>query len=98
MVAELSDEEVAVITTPILAAAEEDYRARLAQEQQQEYEQKLKRYEQEFSQKITAQYPIEEAVRTGLISFQQMLGLHDEDIARIEQPLIVPREAAYQRH
>jgi hypothetical protein len=93
----LNDEEVATISTPILAAAEEDYRARLAQEKQQEYEQKLKRYEQEFSQKIRAQYPIEKAVRTGLISFQQMLGLHDQDVACIEQLLIVPREAEYQR-
>ena len=94
----VTDEEVATIAPPILAAAEEDYQARLVQERQQEYEQKLQRYGQEFTRAIAAGYPIEESVRAGLTSLQQSLELRDEDVARIEQPLIAPQEAAYQHH
>ena len=93
----VTDEEVATIAPPILAAAEEDYQTRLVQEQQQEYEQKLKRYEQEFSRAIAAGYPIEESVRAGLTSLKQSLELRGEDVARLEQPLIAPREVEYQQ-
>jgi formylglycine-generating enzyme required for sulfatase activity len=93
----VTDEEVATIAPPILAAAEEDYQARLVRERQQEYEQKLNRYEKEFSRSIAAQYPLEEAVRAGLTNLQQSLGLRDEDVARLEQPLIAPREVEYQQ-
>ena len=93
----VTDEEVATIATPILAAAEEDYQARLVQERQREYEQKLQRYGQEFTRAIAAGYPIEESVRAGLTSLQQSLELRGEDVARLEQPLIAPREAAYQQ-
>jgi len=93
----LTDEEVAAIAPPILAAAEEDYQTRLVLEQQQEYVQNLQRYEQEFSRSIAAQYPIDSFVRDGLRKFQQSLELSDEDVAQIEQPLLAPKEAAYQR-
>ena len=93
----VTDEEVATIATPILAAAEEDYQARLVRERQQEYEQKLQRYGQEFTRAIAAKYPIEESVRAGLTSLKQSLELRGEDVARLEQPLIAPREAAYQQ-
>ena len=93
----LTDEEVAAIAPPILAAAEEDYQARVVLKQKQEYEQKLQRYEQEFSRSIVAQYPIDSFVRAGLKQFQQSLELSDDDVARIEQPLLAPKDAAYQR-
>ena len=89
----VTDEEVATIAPPILAAAEEDYQARLVRERQQ----KLQRYGQEFTRAIAAGYPIEESVRVRLTSLQQSLELRSEDVARLEQPLIAPREAAYQQ-
>lgn len=93
----LSDEEVEAIAAPIFAAAEEEYQGKLQRQAQQEYEQKRQRYGQEFSRAIEAEYPIGNSVRDGLINFQQSLGLSDEDVARIEQPLVAPREVAYQQ-
>jgi DNA replication protein DnaC len=46
---------------------------------------------------INAGYPIEDLVRKDLRSFQQSLELSDEDIERIEQPIIAPKQAEYQQ-
>jgi formylglycine-generating enzyme required for sulfatase activity len=93
----LSDEEVGALATPILAAAEEEYQAGLKREQEQEYQQKLQRYEQEFRRAIEAQYPLDSFVRDSLRQFQQSLGLSDINVAQIEQLIIVPKEAEYQQ-
>jgi formylglycine-generating enzyme required for sulfatase activity len=93
----LTDEEVEEISTPILETAEATHQEKLRQQAQQDYQANLQRYEQEFRRVITAGYPIEETVLAGLRSFQQSLGLRDGDVTRIEQPLIVPKEAEYQR-
>jgi len=93
----LTDEEVEEISTPILETAEATHQEKLRQQAQQEYQANLQRYEQEFRRAITAGYPIEETVLARLRSFQQSLGLRDGDVTRIEQPLIVPKEADYQR-
>jgi TIR domain len=65
--------------------------------EQAEYEQKLQRYEQEFSQAIAAQYPIVKSVQAWLTSLQQSLELRNEDVDRIEEPLIAPKKAVYQQ-
>ena len=57
---DLMDFDVEEISQPILKLAEKDYRAKQLQQAQQEYEQKLQRYEQEFSQAIAAQYLVNE--------------------------------------
>jgi formylglycine-generating enzyme required for sulfatase activity len=85
----LSAEEVEAIEAPILAAAEEDYQAKLVEGR----EQKLNRYQQEFRQAVAAHYPIASSTRNDLEQLQQFLGLSNEDVARIEEPL---RKAAYQ--
>jgi formylglycine-generating enzyme required for sulfatase activity len=90
---ELTDREIADISQPIF----DEYHAQKVQQTQKEYEDKLQRYEQEFRRAIVAGYPIEEAVRTGLSSFQQLLGLSNEEVTRIEQPLIAPKKVEYSR-
>jgi hypothetical protein len=67
------------------------------QERQRKYQENLQRYEQEFTRAITAQYPIDSFVRDGLTKFQESLELSDEDVARIEAPLVAPKKAAYEQ-
>ncbi|MBD2080621.1 SUMF1/EgtB/PvdO family nonheme iron enzyme [Leptolyngbya sp. FACHB-17] len=97
---QLTDEEVETIADPIFEAAEEEYREKLKQQErqrQQEYQVKLQRYEQEFTRAVDSQYPIDSFVRSELRKFQQSLKLSDEDVARIEEPLITSKEQAYQQ-
>ncbi len=82
----LTDEEVEQISKPILEAAEVKHQGKLRQQ-----------YEQEFKQVIEAGYPIDEVARDGLKNLQQSLGLSDENVASIEQPIIAPKEAEYQQ-
>lgn len=65
--------------------------------EQAEYEQKLQRYEQEFTRAIKAGYPIDSFVRDALNQFQRSLELSDEDVAQIEAPLVAPKEADHQQ-
>ena len=67
------------------------------QRERQEYENKLQRYEQEFTKSIQAGYPLDEYVRDGLKNYQRTLELTDEDIARIEQPILAQEETKYQQ-
>lgn len=85
----LTDEEVEQISKPILEAAEVEYQAKLRQ-----------RYEQEIKQVIDASssYPIDEVARQGLKNLQQSLGLSDENVARIEQPIIEQEKAKYENN
>ncbi|MCY7278120.1 MAG: RDD family protein, partial [Phormidesmis sp. CAN_BIN44] len=64
---------------------------------EQDYQQKLQRYEQEFSRAIRSSFPVDNYAREGLKNFQQVLDLKDEDIARLEAPLLKTREAEYQK-
>jgi GUN4-like/Caspase domain len=73
---ELQDGDVAPIQDEIksqLMAEEEAYRR------------KLRHYEFEFSQAIGLGLPISSFTRDGLKKFQQLLGLCDEDVIRIER-------------
>lgn len=70
----------------------------LRQEQEQvAYAAKLKTYEQEFARAVQAEYPLSLQVIDELKSVQQRLGLTDEAIRPIEQPIREPAEAKYQQ-
>nr|WP_242033558.1 GUN4 domain-containing protein [Phormidium sp. FACHB-592] len=100
----LRDEDIARARQPLVQPAEVRYQEKLRQEanrqrQEQarvEYENRLRRYEEEFTKAIAAQYPLDSFVRDGLTKFQQSLELSDKDVARIEAPLVAPQEATYQ--
>ena len=101
---DLRDEDIARVEKPLIQQAELRHQEKLRQEaerQQQEqekaeYNNKLQRYEQEFTKTIQAEYPLmHQPVLGELKSFQQQLGLKDEDIARIEQPIYELAEAKY---
>jgi tetratricopeptide (TPR) repeat protein len=64
--------------------------------QKAEYENKLQRYEQEFSSEIEAEYPLRQESVDWLKNLQQQLGLKDEDIERIDRPIRERAEAKYQ--
>ncbi|MBR8837548.1 MAG: GUN4 domain-containing protein [Stigonema ocellatum SAG 48.90 = DSM 106950] len=67
------------------------------QREQLEYENNLRRYEQELSVALKAGYPLDEFVRNALKKIQQSLGISDEDVVPIEQQLLAPKQAEYER-
>jgi len=80
-------------------AAERQRQEAKQQRQEQEkaeHENKLRRYEQEFAKAIQAEYPLNQFVLDGLKTFQQQLGLKDEDVIRVEQSIREPAESKYQ--
>ncbi|MBG1267898.1 caspase, EACC1-associated type, partial [Nostoc sp. WHI] len=93
----LRDEDVAAIKLEITSATGAEYQ-KLVQIQKprekEEYKNKLRRYEQEFTKTVQAQYPLDEYVRIGLKQFQQSLELRDEDVTQIEEPILAPTEEA----
>lgn len=93
----LRDEDIKGIEQPLLQQAEITYRQKLIQEQEQaEYENQLRRYEQEFAKAVQLEYPLNRGVLAGLKNFQQELGLKDEDVARINRWVCEPAETKYQ--
>jgi len=108
---ELRDEDVARIERVICELAETKYRENLrqkeeAEKQQQkkleqqfkiEYEDNLRRYEQEFAKSVEAEYPLSQEAWNGLKKLQQQLNLKDEkDIARVERTIRESAEVKYQ--
>ena len=67
------------------------------QQEQEDYENKLQEYKQEFALVIERGYSLDGRVRDTLKDFQNWLGLTDEDIARIEQPILAQEEEAKRR-
>lgn len=65
--------------------------------EQAEYAAKLKTYEQEFARAVQTEYPLSQQVIDQLKSVQQRLGLTNEAINPIEQPIREPAEAKYQQ-
>jgi formylglycine-generating enzyme required for sulfatase activity/uncharacterized caspase-like protein len=100
----LRDEDIARVEQPLIQQAELRYQEKLRQaaehqrqeQEKAEYENKLRRYEQEFTKAIQAEYPLNQFVLDGLKTLQQQLGLKDEDVARLEQSIREPIEAKYQ--
>jgi tetratricopeptide (TPR) repeat protein len=105
----LKPEDAARVAKPILDQAESAYKKKqiaadadieLRQRQEQEraeYENKLRRYEQEFNRATQAKYPLHQAVIDGLKSFQQQLELTCKDVEQIEHSLISSGDASYKQ-
>jgi len=99
----LRDEDIARFKQPLIqqAGLKHQQKLRQAAEQKQqeqekaEYENKLRRYEQEFTKAVQTEYPLNQFIADGLKTFQQELGLKDEDVTRIEQQIREPVEAKY---
>ncbi|MBP5976044.1 SUMF1/EgtB/PvdO family nonheme iron enzyme [Brasilonema sp. CT11] len=81
----LTPQEAAVIEEEVL----QPYR---------EYERKRDEYEQALIKAIDQEYPFSQTDQKDLKEYQQYLGLRDEDIASIEQRIIIPKQAEYQRN
>ncbi len=54
----------------------------------EDYQSKLRQYERTFATVIQREYPVGEGARTGLVSLQQILGLRDEDVRKLEARLV----------
>ncbi len=54
----------------------------------EDYQSKLRQYEQTFATVIHREYPMGDGARTGLASLQQILGLRDEDVRKLEARLL----------
>jgi formylglycine-generating enzyme required for sulfatase activity len=81
----LTSEEAAAIEEEVL----QPYR---------EYERKRDEYEQALIQAIEQEYPFSKTTQKDFKEYQQYLGLRDEDIASIEQRVITPKQAEYERN
>jgi formylglycine-generating enzyme required for sulfatase activity len=86
----LTDEEVEKISQPILEEAEINYQRKCQQEIRSLYEKR-------FTVAIDAGYPLDDFVRNNLKNLQESLHLSDEDIERIEEPIVASKKAAYQQ-
>ncbi|BAY27419.1 TPR repeat-containing protein [Calothrix sp. NIES-2100] len=58
----------------------------------EDYQQKLRRYEQELIKVLQWEYPLSEHSREGLKNYQQMLKLRDEDVTLLEEQVIVQEQ------
>ena len=81
------------ISEPILEPAEADNR----EKKQRDYQNKLQRYQQEFSRAIEAEYPLSDFIQQKLKDFQQQLGLKVSDIDKVEQTLTTAKEQELQQ-
>ncbi len=57
-----------------------------------EHKQNLKEYQEVFAQAIQEEYPLSDRIRQDLQDFQQILGLTDEDVERIEKQVLSKAE------
>ena len=94
----LEDKDITQIQQQILAEKEAEYKNQqeVQQQEQEEYENKLQQYEQEFLEAVEREYLLSENTRNEINILQQSLGIRDEDIKRIEQPILAQAEAKYQ--
>ncbi len=101
----LRNEDITVLEQPLLHQAQIRYQQKLRQiaeqkqrkQEQAEYENKLRSYEQEFAKAVQAEYPLSQTALQRLKTYQQQLGLKDEDVERAEQPIREPAEVKYQQ-
>ncbi len=99
----LRDSDIAAVEGRILAPLKVKYERQLQEAEQlkqvqekAEYENKIRRYEQEFTKAVQAEYPLNQSVINGLKAFQQQLELKDEDVAQIEKSIREPLDIKYQ--
>jgi WD40 repeat protein len=91
----LRDEDVVSIELEIKSVKEAEYQKQVQIEKQrknEEYGKNLRRYEQEFSKAVQAQYPLDEYARNGLKQLQQSLGLTNEHVKKVEE-IVLQQEA-----
>ena len=97
----LTLEDVAAVDQELLGFSLENYKSEIERRQQEkekaDYENKLQQYQESFIRSVQAGYPLNQYVSDGLKAFQQQLGLSEEEVARIEQPIRKPAEANYQQ-
>jgi formylglycine-generating enzyme required for sulfatase activity len=62
-----------------------------SQSARSEYQQKSKRYEEEFRRAVESEYPLSPHARNGLNDFQKSLGLKAEDVKPIENPILAQK-------
>ncbi|MDJ0576224.1 MAG: SUMF1/EgtB/PvdO family nonheme iron enzyme [Xenococcaceae cyanobacterium MO_234.B1] len=70
---------------------------RLRQQQEAEYRQKLQQYKQELIKITEREFPLSESSHRQLRNLQQSLQLTDEDVERIEKPIVDQKEAEYRK-
>jgi hypothetical protein len=87
---ELQDEEVEPIRQKIIPEIQQQQKQKERQAQE-EYNNKLRQYEEEFSKAVEREYPLSSLSRQQLNSWQQSLGLRPEDVQRIEQPILAAK-------
>ena len=77
----------------VMAKKEAEYQRQqeVRQREQEEYENKLQQYEQEFLKAIEQEYPLGENARNQISLLQHSLGLRNEDIQQIEQPILADK-------
>ncbi len=94
----LEDKDIEQVKEPILAKkkAEDRRQQEVQQQEQEEYENKLQQYEQELLKAVEREYPLSKNTRNEINILQQSLGLRDEDVKQIEQPILAQAEAKYQ--
>jgi uncharacterized caspase-like protein len=61
----------------------------------EEHKVNLKEYEEAFIEELEKEFPLSEVTRDELKNFQQVLGLTDEDVARIETSILSEKEPKY---
>ena len=90
----LEDQDIAKDKQQILAEkeAEHQHQQGTQRQEQEEYNNKLQQYKQEFSKAVEREYPLSKHTREQINSWQQSLGLRAEDIKRIEQPILAAKE------
>lgn len=62
----------------------------------EEHKENLKEYEEVLIEALEQEFPLSEVTREELNNFQQVLGLTDEDVARIETSILFEKEAERQ--
>ena len=96
----LQDEDLTQIEQDINAKkkAEIQHQQEAQQQEQEEYNNKLKQYEQEFLKAVEREYPLSNNTRHQINIRQQSLGLRDEDIKQIEQPILAVKYQEKEKH
>ncbi len=62
-----------------------------------EYERKLKKYEQDLVDMIAEEFPFSQVVQQELQEYENHLGLREDDITIIKERIIAPKQAKYER-
>jgi hypothetical protein len=61
----------------------------------EEYESKLRQYEQDFLTAVKSEYPLSVQGRNKLRNFHEFLGIKLVDVEQIEKPIVLEKEASY---